>query len=158
MANIDKLTMHGQVTLVVRRPDGSIRDMRISQSNMKIIGTMNIIASAICNDPATNAGTCNKLALGTGDGVVSTDTALTGEIGAGCLSRTLGRYSHDSGSAMWNLSWSITAWSYSDSIGQAGIFTSITGGSLYLKATFAHVIVNSQDTLSVAWLQSLASA
>lgn len=149
----DRLAHSSLVILEIRDPTGRLRQRRVSR-NMKVYGTMNIIASAISNDPATQR-TCNKIALGSAPDVVSADTALSGEL---AVSRTYGRFSHDAGSAMWNLSASFTAWAASTSFYQAGILDSLTGGNLYLKTTFLQMTVMSQDILNVAWLQSLASA
>jgi len=153
MSNLEKMVMGNTVTLVLRDREGHIKAIRKGH-NMKVYGTMNIIASMLFNAPTTDR-TVNKLGLGSANGIASADTALSGEVGP---SRTLGRFSHDAGSAMWNLSWSQTAWAASTSIYQAGIFDSYTGGNLYLKTTFLQLTVMSQDILNVAWLQSLASA
>lgn len=156
MAALDKMVLAGKLTLILRGPDGRIKAVRETQ-NMKVYNTFNIMASALCNDPATNTGTACKLALGSGPDVASADTTLSGEI-AVCGSRTIGRYSHDANAPNWNLSWSFTAQTASFSVGQAGVYTSITAGLLYLKATFARLTVMSQDLLNISWLQSLASA
>lgn len=154
MSSLDKLVHVGKVKLVVRRPDGSIRAVREVKSNAKVYTTIDIIAS-LANDPGT-LRTVNKLGLGTATEWATADTTLTGEVEP---SRTSGLYSHDAvGSFSWNLSWSQTVWSVTHSLGQAGIFDSLTGGNLYLKATFTKVTVMSQDILYVTWLQSLASA
>jgi len=150
---IERFTVASRVTLVVRDGiTGKIKAVRTTK-NMAVYGTFNVIASAVCNDPGTNI-TCNKLGLGSGPDVESADTELSGET----ASRTIGRFSHDENAPQWNLSFSVSALAATISIRQAGIFTSLTGGVLYLKATFASLTVNSQDVLNVAWLQSLASA
>jgi hypothetical protein len=155
LAGLDRFTISGKVILVLRDKDGNIKAVR-EATNMKVYGTFNIIASAVCNDPATNL-TANKLALGSGQTVASSDTALEGESDA--LSRTIGRFSHDAGAPNWNLSWSVSGKvGTAVVVAQAGIFTSLTGGILYLKTTFATLTVGSTDVLNVAWLQSLASA
>ena len=74
------------------------------------------------------------------------------------LSRTVPRISHDVNCVSWNYSYSWTNIGTSISIGQVGILTSLTGGILYLKASFARLTLNSQDLLYIAWLQSLMSA
>jgi hypothetical protein len=147
---MEKMTLFGKLTLVLRGPDGRIKAVR-SVPNMKVYGTFNVIASAVGQGQTLSA--C-YLGLGSGPDVASADTALSGEV----LSRTIGRYSHDANSPSWNLSFSFTDSPVTVSIGQAGILTSLTGGTLFLKATFARLTKMSQDLLNVAWLQSLASA
>lgn len=149
-AAIEKMTLFGKLSLVLRGPDGRIKAIRHAR-NMKVYGTVNIMASALAGSTSKSAAI---LGLGSGSDVVSADTALSGEV----LSRTGGRYSHDANSPSWNLSFSFTDSPATVSIGQAGILTSLTGGVLYLKASFARITKNSQDVLNVAWLQSLASA
>lgn len=154
-SQIEKMTLFGKLTLVLRGPDGRIKAVRHAR-NMKVYGTFNIMASAICGSTTLSAV---NLGLGCGPDVVSADTELSGEISlVAAGNRTLGRYSHDANSPSWNLSFSLTDFTATVSIGQAGILTSLTGGVLYLKATFARLTKHSQDLLNVAWLQSLASA
>lgn len=148
-AAMEKMTLFGKLKLVLRGPDGRIKAVR-DIKNMKVYGTVNIIASAVAQGQTLSA--C-YLGLGSGLTVASADTVLEGEK----LSRTIGRYSHDANSPSWNLSFSFTDSPATVSIGQAGILTSLTGGILYLKATFALITKNSQDVLNVAWLQSIAS-
>jgi len=150
-AAIEKMTLFGGLKLVLRGPDGRIKAVR-HVKNMKVYGTVNMIASGVTLGQGTLSAT--YLGLGSGPGVASADTTLSGE----ALSRTLGRYSHDANSPSWNLSFSFTDSPATVSIGQAGILTSLTGGTLYLKASFARITKNSQDVLNVSWLQSLASA
>lgn len=149
-AMIEKMTLFGKVTLVLRGPDGRIKAVRHAW-NMKVYGTFNIMASAVAQGQTLSA---SYLGLGSGPDVASADTVLSGEV----LSRTVGRYSHDANSPSWNLSFSFTDSPATVSIGQAGILTSLTGGTLFLKATFARLTKHSQDVLNVAYLQSLASA
>lgn len=149
-AAIEKMTLFGGLTLVLRGPDGRIKAVRRVR-NMKVYGTVNIIASAVAQGQTLSA---SYLGLGSGPDVASADTTLSGEV----LSRTVGRYSHDANSPSWNLSFSFTDSPATVSIGQAGILTSYTGGTLFLKASFARITKNSQDVLNVAWLSSLASA
>ena len=150
---LESLGICGIVTLILRAPDGRIKAVRHAR-NMKVYGTFNVLASAVAQGQGLSA--C-YLALGSGPDVASSDTALSVEITV-CGSRTIGRYSHDANNPNWNLSWSFTANTTSFSTGQAGIFTSLTGGTLFLKATFARLSIMSQDLLQIAWLQSLASA
>jgi len=152
MAQMEKMVLYGKLTLVLRGPDGRIKAMR-TVPNMKVYNTFNLLAT-IFGDSLGLPKTINCLGLGSGPDVASSDTALSGEV----LSRTIGRYSHDANAPNWNLSFSFTDSPVTVSIGQAGILTSLTGGLLYLKATFARITKNSQDVLNVAYLQSLASA
>ena len=147
---IEKMTLFGKLTLVLRGPGGRIKAVRHVR-NTKVYGTFNIMASALTGSTSKS---CAILGLGSGPDVVSADTALSGEV----LSRTVGRYSHDANSPSWNLSFSFTDSPATVSIGQAGILTSLTGGVLYLKSSFARLTKHSQDLLNVAWLQSIASA
>jgi len=147
--SIEKMTLFGKLSLVLRGPDGRIKAVRHIH-NHKVIGTFNIMASAICGSASLSAV---NLGLGSGPDVVSTDTALSGEV----LSRTVGRYSHDANNPNWNLSFSFTDSPDTVSIGQAGILTSLTGGTLFLKATFARITKQSQDLLNISWLSSIAS-
>lgn len=152
---IEKMTLFGKLSLVLRGPDGRIKAVRHAH-NHKVYGTFNVMASAICGSTTLSAV---NLGLGSGTTVASADTDLEGEISlVADGNRTLGRYSHDADAPQWNLSFSFTDFDTTVSIGQAGIFTSLTGGVLYLKATFALLTKHSQDLLNVAWLQSLASA
>jgi len=152
---IEKMTLFGGLKLVLRGPDGRIKAVR-HVKNMKVYGTVNIIASAVAQGQTLSA---NKLGLGSGPSVASADTTLSGEISqVAAGNRTIGRYSHDANSPSWNLSFSFTDFPTTVSIGQAGILTSLTGGTLYLKASFSRITKNSQDVLNVAWLQSIASA
>ena len=152
MVLLENMVISGKVTIVVRRPDGTIRSIRETRKNMKVAGTMNLIASMMCND-AAQAATCNKFGMGSGPDVVSADTALSGEK----TSRTIGRFSHDAGAAQWNLSFSLTEWTESNSLYQAAIFNTLTGATMYLKATFLQMTVMSQDVLNCSWLQSISS-
>lgn len=118
---------------------------------MKVYGTVNLIVSGVMGGGAKS---CVYAGLGSGETVASADTTLEGEQ----LSRTIGRLSHDANSPTWSLSFSWSGPTGSVSIAQIGIFTSYTGGILYLKATFSRLTKNSQDLVNVAWTQSLASA
>lgn len=131
---------------------GEVKAIRESR-NMKVYGTFNLLISGVTASQGSSAVYC---ALGSGPDVASADTTISGEI-AVAGSRTVGRVSHDANAPNWNLSWSFTAITTSTSIGQVGILTSATGGTLYLKASFARLTLNSQDLLYIAWLQSLAS-
>lgn len=149
-AAIEKMTLFGKLMIVLRGPDGRIKAVRHAR-NMKVYGTFNVMASAVCGSASKSAA---FLGLGEDDEVESADTDLTTEV----LSRTVGRFSHDANNEQWNLSFSFTDSPATVSIGQAGIFTSLTGNTLFLKATFARITKHSQDLLNVAWLSSIASA
>lgn len=154
-SNIEKMTLFGGLKMVLRGPDGRIKAVR-HVTNMKVYGTFNIIASAVAQGQTLSAV---YLGLGSGLTVASADTALEGEVSqVAAGNRTIGNYSHDANNPNWNLSFSFTDFGTTVSIGQAGILTSLTGGTLFLKATFAVITKNSQDVLNVAWLSSLASA
>ena len=146
------LAHNSDILLVLRDGrTGEMRDFRRIQ-NMKVYGTVNMLISGVTN--STQAGSAVYAGLGSGPSVASADTTLSGEL----LSRTVGRLSHDANSPTWSLSFSWTDSASSVSIGQVGLFTSYTGGLLYLKASFARLTKNSQDVLNIAWTQSLASA
>lgn len=152
---MEKMTLFGKLSLVLRGPDGRIKAIRHAK-NMKVYGTFNVMASNVTEGAGLSARYCG---LGSGPSVASSDTALSGEISlVAAGNRTVARYSHDANSPSWNLSFSFTDFDTTVSIGQAGILTSLTGGTLYLKATFARITKNSQDVLNVAWLQSVSSA
>lgn len=154
-AALERMTLFGKLSLVLRGPDGRIKAVRHAK-NMKVYGTFNVIASNVTEGAGLSA---RYGAVGEGTSVASADTALDAEISqVAAGNRTIGLYSHDANSPSWNLSFSFTDFPTTCSIGEAGILTSLTGGTLYLKATFAVITKNSQDVLNVAWLQSLASA
>lgn len=153
---VENIRVFSNLTLIVRKPDGSIRHVRQAR-NMKVYNTFNIMASILHNSPGDfSALTVNKFALGSGPSVASGDTTLSGEVAT--ASRTIGRFSHDANAANWNLSWSMTAWTASTSVKTAAFFTSLTGGLMFLKTSFTDMTIMSQDTLNAAWLQSMASA
>ena len=143
-------------TLRIEIRDGRTGELKnfldIHPANMKVYGTVNMIVSGVTN--SAGIASAAYAALGSGPDVASADTTLSGEL----ISRTVGRLSHDANSPTWSLSWSFTDQAGSISIGQAAIYTSLTGGVMYLKATFARLTKNSQDVLNLAWTQSLASA
>jgi hypothetical protein len=144
---------HRSMGMIVIR-DGRTGEVKETHPfrNMKVYGTVNALISALTNSGGGISAV--YLGLGSGPDVLSADTALSGEV----LSRTVGRLSHDANSPTWSLSWSYTDSPATYSIGQAGIFNTYTGALMFLKASFARVIKNSQDLLYVSWTQSLASA
>lgn len=151
--------IHRSTVRVVLRDGrtGEIKAVRENVMNAKVAGTWNMLISGVTNSTGTQS--CVFAGLGTGENWATADTTLTDEV----LSRTIGNLSHDAASPTWSLSFSWTDSATSESIAQAGIFTSYTGGILYLKATlrylvkrilgaiFARLTKNSQDVLNIAW-------
>lgn len=149
---------HSSIAKLVVRDGktGEIKDVRYGH-NDKLNATYSALISAMVNSGFNGVNSIVICGVSSSDAIAVTDVSLTDEVGDGSL-RTYGNLSWDAANPAWNLSWSFTNNAVSYSIGTAGIFWTFTGDGLYLKASFAHVIVSSQDSLFVAWLQSLSSA
>ena len=148
-----RTTIRGRPLIVLRDQHGRIRDIR-SGPNLIVQNGWEMIASQI-GKSAGGTGAQN-IGLGTDSGpIASTDNTISTET----ASRILATWSSSVGCVTWNLSASFGSGvpGGGDSIRQAGVLTSATGGTMFAKASFAVVNKGSADSLLVTWLFSMAS-
>ena len=138
----DEATVVGHVHMVLRGPDGQVKDER-SFRNLIVTAGKNLLAAVL----GANAAKPSHLAVGTGSTAPAAgDTALEAEIGT----RVAVTHSNPSGN-VWRMVGTFGPGNATGAITEAGLFNAATGGTLFARQTFAVINKGANDTLEITW-------
>lgn len=140
----DQLIVRGELRVVLRGPDGKVKERRRVR-NLIVTAGKNHIADQLSSSPSGSA--MSHMAVGTGSTAPAAgDTTLGAEIDRNALtSRT------DST----NVVTYVGDWAAGDAtnsaIAEAGIFNASSSGAMLGRATFTSVNKTASDTLQITW-------
>jgi len=139
----DKAVAHGHLSIVLRGPDGKVKETREVDNLITTVGR-NAIWDQLEASPA-NAKP-SHMAIGTG-----TNAAAAGDT---TLQTELDRNALTSKSVTANVATMVGDWAAGDGTGaitEAGILNAGSGGDLYSRAVFSVINKAAGDTLSITW-------
>lgn len=149
----DQLKLSGEVSLVLRGPDGQIKDTR----EIKNLVVNSGLAFIISRMAGTTKGVMSYMALGSSNTAASAgQTDLVSMLGA--------REALDSttitGTNNEKIQYVATfeAGDATGAVVEAGIFNASTGGDMLCRTVFSVVNKAADDTLAITWTVTLAAA
>lgn len=138
----DKIETRGEVHLVLRGPDGRVKDERRFR-NLIVTSGKNLLA-AILGASGTKP---SHLAVGTGTTAPAAgQTALVSEIGT----RVSLTHSNPS-SNVWRMVGTFGPGNATGAITEAGLFNASSGGTMFARQTFAVINKDENDSLEITW-------
>lgn len=148
-ATNDQLQMRENVHLVLRGPDGEIKDERHIENLVTTVGVYGVMDQLLA---APAVGKPTHMAIGTGTNAVAAgDTALQTELDRNALS------SKTRNNAVLTM---VASWGTGDGTGaitEAGILNASSSGDLYSRAVFAVMNKGANDTLDITWTWTQAA-
>lgn len=152
--NFKEITaMRGDVEIVVRRSDGSVKDKREIHNLVVNTGLAYIISRMV----GTAKAVMSHMALGSGTTAAAAgDTALESQLG----SRVALDSTTISGSNNEKVVYVCTfaAGSGTGAVTEAGIFNASTAGDMLCRTVFAVVNKAADDTMEITWTITLSAA
>lgn len=138
----EQVQAKGEVHLVLRGPDGRVKDERRFR-NLIVTAGKNLLA-AVLGGSATKP---SHLAVGTGTTAPAAgQTALVEEIGT----RVAVTHSNPSG-AVWRMVGTFGPGNATGAITEAGVFNASSNGTMLARQTFAVINKGGNDSLEITW-------
>lgn len=146
----DNFKVHGAVTLVLQRADGSCMASR--KSNMVLNGGIDFLCNAFGS--SSRPAIMNYIAVGSGTtAVVAADTKLVTEI-----LRKTATYAHTANTTKLTLQTTFNAGEATGAIAEAGICNASTGGIFFDRVAFPVINKGASDVLTVTFEITLTRA
>lgn len=146
----DKFKVHGAVTLLLKKKDGTC--VATSKSNMVLNGGIDFLCNAFGS--STRPAIMNYIAVGTGTtAVAATDTKLGTE-----TARTAATYSHTDGTTKLTLTSTFAAGTATGALTEAGICNASSGGTFFDRVVFPVINKGASDVLTVTFEITLTRA
>ena len=138
----DAMGIAGRVDLVLRGPDGTVRDER------HIPNTVTALGDAHVADQLSDQGdsAMSHMAVGTG---TPTATALQTEIDRNALDSTTQGTAGDDNDVIF-----VCTWAAGDGTGaltEAGIFNDASAGTMFVSSSFGAINKGAADSLEITW-------
>jgi|SRR5688500_838847 len=139
-----------EVHAMIRRADGTVENLGVS-TNLRTTAGLDWQADVMGH--ATQPVSARWIGLTTNTAAPAAgDTALTGEIAAGGLSRVVGTYAHTPGATSYTITASWTASATHTAVHKAGLFNAASGGTMAFETNLnADATLASGDQLQVTW-------
>ena len=150
MESKDNFKVHGAVTMILQKADGTVTASR--HNNMVLNGGIDFLCNAFGS--SSRPAIMNYIAVGTGTtSVTAADTKLVTE-----LSRKAATYAHNAGTTKLTLQTTFNAGEATGAITEAGICNASTGGIFFDRVTFAVINKGASDVLTVTFEITLTRA
>jgi len=148
----EKMQVTGRLTIVLKGPDGSIKDVRDIKNLVVNVGLAHITSRLL----GTASGVMSHMALGSGTTAAAAgNTTLGSQLG----SRKVFDSAVQSGSNNESITY-VTTFAAGESTGsvtEAGIFNASTSGTMLCRTVFSVVTKGAADVLQVTWTVSFAA-
>ncbi len=147
----ENCTLVGEMTAVLRGPDGKIKETR-NVKNLVVTTGVTAIIERLDSSPTT--GIPSHMAVGTSTvvasagqtdltSVLSPRVALTSSVASGAVLTMIGNWA---------------AGASTGTITEAGVFNALTTGTMYSRATFTAIPKGASDTLQITWTYTLTAS
>lgn len=152
---LSQLSMKTNVNLVLRGPDGVVKDSRDLVNLVTYEGFAEVATLILADDPGTGTG-FDYIAIGTGTGQTASSSTLATEIttnggsriGGADVTGTRITTSQTNDTAQLQGTYSFTG---SLAITESGVFNAATGGTMLCYQDFSAINVSSGDELQITW-------
>lgn len=146
---IDGLKAKGTLDIIVRGPDGSIKDEK-KVENLIVDAGLDYIASRMSG---TSENVMSHMAVGTGStAAAGADTALGTELDRNALTST----TVTDNSIAYVCSWS--AGDGTGSLTEAGIFNASSAGTMLCRTVFGTVTKGADDSMTITWTITVSAS
>ena len=146
---IDGLKARGTLDIVVRGPDGNIKDEK-KVDNLIVTTGLAYIASRMKDTTAT---AMTHMAVGTGSTTAAAaDTTLGTELDRNALTST----TVTSNAVAYSCSWA--AGDGTGSLTEAGLFNASSSGTMLCRTVFGTVTKGAADSMSITWTISVSAS
>lgn len=146
----EKATLQGKFHIALVRNNGIVEERE--NFNTVMAGGKSLLSGLMLTDVGGTA--CDHIAIGTGTTAPATSqTALVGEKYRNACTGSQQTTTVTNDTARLTCSISITA---SNTMSEAGIFNSSSGGVMFARATYSGLAVNSGDSLNVGYSVTIA--
>ena len=146
---IDGLKAKGTLDIIVRGPDGSIKDEK-KVENLIVDTGLDYIASRMSG---TSENVMSHMAVGTGSTAAAAgDTTLGTELDRNALTST---------TVTDNAIAYVCSWSAGDGTGsltEAGIFNASSGGTMLCRTVFGTVTKAADDSMTITWTITVSAS
>jgi len=146
---IDGLKAKGTLDIIVRGPDGSIKDEK-KVENLIVDTGLDYIASRMSG---TSENVMSHMAVGTGStAAAGADTALGTELDRNALTST---------TVTDNAIAYVCSWAAGDGTGsltEAGIFNASSGGTMLCRTVFGTVTKGTDDSMTITWTITVSAS
>lgn len=142
------IPLHGQVKIVLRGPDGKIKE-RIVKNTVVTVGK-NHIANLLAGGGDALIG--NMRLGGDGTPVQLTDTALISEVAGSNVSVTpVQGVGANANKVTYAGSWGVGVPAGTNAIEEAGLFNNTSGGIMLARTVFPTKTKGENDTMTITW-------
>jgi len=146
---IDGLKAKGTLDIIVRGPDGSIKDEK-KVENLIVDTGLDYIASRMSG---TSENVMSHMAVGTGStAAAGADTALGTELDRNALTST----TVTDNSIAYVCSWA--AGDGTGSLTEAGIFNASSAGTMLCRTVFGTVTKGASDSMTITWTITVSAS
>lgn len=143
----DNIKITGNVNIVLRGPDGQIKDQR-DIKNLVVTTGKNFIAASMIKTTSNTPAAMTHMELGTGTtAAVVGDTALESTIAASRVSLD----SATNASAVTTYVANFSAGTGTGAVTEAGVFNAASAGAMLCRSVFSVVNKGADDTMSITW-------
>lgn len=152
MGPVEKLSMQGRLTIVLKDEKGVVKDVR-EVKNLVVNTGLGHITSRMTG---TAQGVMSHMGLGAGTSAAAAgDTALGSPLGSRMVFDSATRTGSNNESIVY-----ITTFNPGEATGavtEAGIFNASTSGVMLCRTVFAVVNTGASDTLQITWTVTLSA-
>lgn len=149
MQSLDKLKMHGALTLVLDREDGT--QEVIHKDNIIVNVGFDLICDAL-GKSASRPNVISHIAVGTGAvAAAAGDTALGAE-----SARVAATYAHTAGTKVFTMTATFGAGVATAALTEAGVFNAASAGTMLDRVVFPVVNKGANDTLTATFTFTLS--
>jgi hypothetical protein len=146
---IDGLKAKGTLDIIVRGPDGNIKDEK-KVENLIVDTGLDYIASRMTG---TSENVMSHMAVGTGStAAAGADTALGTELDRNALTST----TVTSNAIAYVCSWA--AGDGTGSLTEAGLFNAVSSGTMLCRTVFGTVTKGASDSMTITWTITVSAS
>jgi hypothetical protein len=144
----EEMNVKGTLILTLKKADGNVETRR--KDNIIVNGGFDFICDAV--GLAGRGAVMGYIAVGTGSTApVATQTALITELARGAAT-----YAHTAGTKVMTFSTTFAAGAATGAITEAGVFNSVSGGTMLDRVTFSVINKGADDTLTAQFQFTLS--
>ena len=153
----DSMNIHGYVTVIKNVGTDSEEIICKDKHNLLTNSGRDWMHAQVYTDTAAGTRGAGFIGLSTNTATpAATDTALTGEITSGGLTRVdAGTKTHTAGTNSTTIQHTFTASTVHTAVVKASLFNAVTSGYMAHINTFTAVTLQASDTLQVTWTVTL---
>lgn len=143
----DNIKITGNVNIVLRGPDGQVKDQR-DIKNLVVTTGKDFIAASMIKTTSNTPAAMTHMELGTGTtAAVVGDTALESTIAASRVSLA----SATNANAVTTYVANFPAGTGTGAVTEAGVFNAASAGTMLCRSVFSVVNKGADDTMSITW-------